>query len=211
MSLSCPAAYVQLSWKKRCITKRGKLTTAHVRCGWIFLRFGENCWWSETNTSKRSVNLSSVIMTVIYKARIHSHLATGFVEFSPLYDVTNDANSTPEPSFASRRSSLFRNMTNSTAARILLLHIACHSLNESVWEVHEMSQTRFQEAWGQTRRFTVSSSARTWLKPDIGAKKMMTFTNHPGLYVSKAPDSRDGYRTIVKELGPGGYNHMSAR
>ena len=62
----------------------------------------------------------------------NSHLATGFVLFSPEYEVTNDENFMPELSLACRRSSLFRNKMSSTEARILLLHIACHSLNESV-------------------------------------------------------------------------------
>jgi hypothetical protein len=61
------------------------------------------------------------------------HFATGFVSFGLLvYEVTNDENLIPDFSFASRISSLFRNNMNSTLARILLLHIICQSLIESV-------------------------------------------------------------------------------
>lgn len=62
------------------------------------------------------------------------HRATGFVSLGLfLYEVTNDENCIPDLSLASRISNLFRNNTNSTSARILLLQISCHNRRESVW------------------------------------------------------------------------------
>jgi len=61
------------------------------------------------------------------------HRVTDFGSFGWfLYDGTNEENCIPDFSLRLRTSSLFRNSTNSTSARILLLQIVCHSRKESV-------------------------------------------------------------------------------
>jgi hypothetical protein len=66
----------------------------------------------------------------------NAHRETALVSFgrSDPYEVTNDENSTPDRSFASKISILFKNKTNLIRERILLLHTICHRLTESVWD-----------------------------------------------------------------------------
>lgn len=138
------------------------------------------------------------------------HLATGFTSFGlSTYDVTNCENWMPDLSFDSKMSSLLRNITNSTEARILLLHISCQSLKESVYMPGKRSALRKIIQWRRpTSRLMLSSSARTWLNPDIGARKMIMLTM--SFLQWFRPFWKGDMNTIVKELSPSSFKERKA-
>lgn len=77
----------------------------------------------------------------------------------------------PDLSFESKMSSLLRNITNSTEARSLLLHISCQSLKESVYMPRKKSALKKVIQWRAYQSIDALILGENLIKPGHRGKE----------------------------------------